>query len=100
MTQWRFQTKFLGGSHGSVKSDPSHDLGMRKMLTPTPHFPNSIVWLVPDSFEMFDQRAFKSPTRVVCSNASPSGHIQGIKDFSVHIELNLAGRCVTDPDGG
>ena len=67
------------------------------MLSSASDFPNSIIWLVPDRFQMFDQRTFKSPTRVICRKTGAPRHIKGIKDFSVNIELDLAGRRIADP---
>ena len=68
------------------------------MFTSTPDFPNSVIWLVPDRFEMRNQRTFKPPGRGIRSEASPPGHIQGVKNLTVDVELNLAGRRVTNPD--
>ena len=70
------------------------------MLAPAPDFPNSVVRLVPDRFQMFDQRAFKSPTRVICRKTGPPRHIKRVKDFSVNIELDLASRGITNPYRG
>ena len=42
-------------AHHAIESDPGHDLGMGEMAAATPHFPDSIVRLLPDLFQMLDQ---------------------------------------------
>ena len=57
------QAKLLDGADSPIERDPRHDLRMGKMLTAAPDFPDPVVRLIPDGFEMFDQRAFQRPTR-------------------------------------
>ena len=66
------------------------------MAATAPHFPDTLVWLLPDQFQMLDQLLLQRPRRSDGSQTERSPLIHGVDELAVHIELELSGSCVAD----
>jgi hypothetical protein len=51
----------LGIAHGAIQSDPRHDFGKGKVAPTASHFPDTVVWLLPDLLQMLDQLPLQRP---------------------------------------
>ena len=69
------------------------------MLSTAADLPDSIIRLLPDGFEMLDERAFQGPARGVAMKARFARDIEGVKNFPIDVELYLLCRGVADFDG-
>src|SRR5262249_32813108 len=90
------QFETLGITYRAIQSNPCHDLGKGKVATTASHFPNSIVRLLPDLFQMLDQRPLLWPGRLDGSKSILSCMIDGVHEFAVHVELELNGSRVAN----
>ena len=57
------QFKSFRIAHRAIESHPRHDLGVGKVAATTPHFPNSLVGLLANSFQMLDEFLLLRPSR-------------------------------------
>ena len=90
------QFEALRITHGAIQSHPCHDLGKGKVAATASHFPNSIVRLLPDLFQMFDQGLLLRPGRLDGSESVLSCLVDRVHKFAVHIELKLYGSGVAN----
>ena len=58
------EVQFLRRAHDAVEGDPGHHLRMGEMFQAAAHFPDAIVRLAPDGFEMVDHRLAERPALV------------------------------------
>ena len=70
------------------------------MAATASHFPNSIVRLIPDLFQMLDQRLLLRPGRLNGSKSTFACLLDGVHELAVHIELELNGSGVADAHRG
>ena len=64
------------------------------MLAAAANFPDAIVRLIPDGFEMLEQPAFQRPARFAAMQPGFSSDVKRVQKLAVDIELNLLGRGV------
>jgi hypothetical protein len=94
--QWNLQFESLSVTHRAIKRHPGHNFGRGKMATTASHLPNSIIRLLPDLFQMLDNRLLLSPGRLDGRKSVLSGMVYCVNELAVDIELELRGSCVTN----
>ena len=73
---------------------------MHELASWPAHLPDAVVGVAPVLAEPLD-RATRRPQRLVCrGHAEVAGTVDRIRELAVHVELQLPGRRVPDPDGG
>src|SRR5262249_51015542 len=87
----RLQLETLGITHAAVEGNPRHDLREGKMLAAASHFPYAVVRLLPDPFQMLDERQLLRPRRRDGSKRVLACLVDGIHELAVHVELQLTG---------
>ena len=87
----------FGTADGAVESNPSHDLGIYKLLGAAADFPDTVIGLMPDFFKLLDDRKLHPDTSllavtspVVAADARRMGLVERIEDSGA---LVLEGMC-------
>jgi hypothetical protein len=62
------------------------------------HFPDPVIWLMPDLLEMTEQRAFDRPRMSIRRNARSSRHVHRIEQLAADIQLQLFDSRIADAD--
>src|SRR5438046_3198603 len=70
---------------------------MRKMASRSPNFPDSLIRLFPNVFEVLHQFGEKTPGLGRGLSATATAHIEGTQDLSVNIQLELAVSRIPNP---
>jgi hypothetical protein len=81
--------ELLNRLHRPVERDPSHDFGMREVLSRPAHLPNSLVRLAPDGFEVIKESAPDRRRSRDRGQAVQTGLKYCVGDFTVEIELEF-----------
>src|SRR4051812_6560535 len=88
------QAESFNGFYSSIGRNPCHDLGMRKLTSWTPNFPDTFVGFLPIGFEEVHNGALDAPCIFVAGQPGPARNIKGIHYFAIHIKLVLCMRCI------
>jgi len=67
------------------------------IISPTvADLPDTVVWSLPNAFEMLKQLPLHRPTLVVDGYLAAVTLVKRVDDFAVNVELPLLCRCITD----
>src|SRR5579883_1328970 len=91
--------ELLDRTNGAVECDPDHHFRMREMLGWAADFPNAVIGLVPDFFEMLNDGAFEPPARWIWRQAGAPAGIERIHDLAIDVELQLVACSISDAHG-
>ncbi len=94
----RGQSGGLGEPHRPVGGDPAHHLGVDEVPPSAAHLPQALVRFAPVLFEVVHQRAQQGPDVPFHRDAGQQCQVQGVDDLAVHVELELPGGGVAEPD--
>src|SRR5262245_16156344 len=81
---------------GAVERHPGHDLGVRELPPTAANLPKSLVGLLPNRFQMFDQLVLQVPFGALRRQAAIGTLEQGVHDLAEDIDLQLLGRGIAD----
>src|SRR5688500_5944207 len=84
-----FDTEFLDRLNRPIQSDPGHHLRMGELLLPPANLPDALIRLPPDLLDVSRQRSLNCPCRRIRWQSTDAPMMEGIRDFSVDIELEL-----------
>ena len=90
---------FLDGVHGPVHTGPGHHLGVHEVSARPAHLPQPVVRFGPVPLEEVQQGPLHVPGRVAGLHARFPGQVQTVEHLAPHVELQLVGGGVPDPDG-
>ena len=93
-----FEPEVLDRLDGAIESDPRHHLGVGELGPLAPHLPDALVGMLPVAFEPFHHGLLDAPRVLVRLHPAESGLVHGVHDLAEHVELDLVGRPVADPD--
>ncbi len=91
--------KLLHGADRAVDRHPGHHFRMHEVAALAANFPDAVVRLDPDFFEMADQRALQIPAASSFGKAFAARLVKGIEHFAIDVELKLLGGGVADAHG-
>src|SRR4029077_13227775 len=88
--------ELLDRFHRAVDRDPRHHLRMGEMAPRPAHFPEALVGLAPDLFQVLEQRALHVPGGLVGGDAELARLVERIHQLAVDVELQLRRRGIAD----
>src|SRR5690606_29546074 len=83
----------------AIEGDPRHHLRVREVLPSAAHFPDALVRLIPDAFEMIDECPRHLPGFGARVETSLPRVIQRVHQLTEHIQLELAMCRIADAYG-
>ena len=84
--------------HRSVEGNPGHHFRVREMPPRAAHFPNALVWVAPDFFQVLYQVLLQPPGIFVALQAALAGDVHRVHDLAENVELKLLVSRVADAD--
>src|SRR6185503_6823550 len=79
------EPEFLDRSNRAIERDPRHHLRMGEVARAAPHFPDPLVGLPPDGFEMQEEAAFQSPGRIAGGESGAARDIKGVEHLAIDV---------------
>ena len=89
----------LDGAYRAIEGDPAHDLRVREVAPRAADLPDAFVGLPPTRLEVPEQLLLQGPRLVVLAQTVHPRLIERIQDLAVDVELQLAARGISDPNG-
>ena len=86
-----FHLELLDALDRAVERHPGHDLGIGEALAIAAHFPNAVVRLLPDMFQMIEQRALQLPALGAGAEIAKSAMMDRVHDLAEHVNLHVFG---------
>ena len=94
----RLQLEPLGDAYGAVEHDPRHHFGIGEVLARAACLPDSVVGLAPDRLDVLHDRPPAGPEPFLDPAQRLGADDHDSEDLAVHVELELPGSGVADPD--
>src|SRR3954462_14512996 len=98
MIDGTFEPKALDPCDRAVESDPAHHPRMSKSARLAADLPDAPIGLLPDLFEVAEERGLQAPGFVLRLQLRCARGVQGVDQFPENIELNLIAGGVADPN--
>jgi hypothetical protein len=92
------QPEILRAPDAPVEGRPGHHLREGEVTPATPHLPDALVGLAPERFEARQHRLLQRPSLGYLLQTASPRLVEQQHDLAEHVELELCGRGVADPD--
>src|SRR5262249_54389464 len=83
----------------ALERDPRHDLRVNKMLWLAAYFPNALIWLAPDAFQMFEKDLPDFRAARGRRQAALAPLLEHVGQLAINIQLQLLRCRVADAHG-